>query len=225
MGFFVSKYSVSVASERTLKNLREEIFQKLLFVPHTFFIKHPAGDLISRVVSDVEKIRIILTEHVPVLLREPVVAVVLFFVLLYRDPLLTAVLILLLPLMVLMVRYFGSKKGKHLRRSEEGTAQLTQILSQTFQGIENLKVFSAEDRVLKHFRDWSGRILRSSVRMDLYVTGNTALNYMFGYTAVAGVLLYGGYRIVEGIYPPASSSPTLPPSSCSSPTLSTPRGP
>ncbi len=198
VGFFVSKYSVSIASERTLRTIRDEIFRKLLFVPHTFFIKHPTGDLISRVVSDVEKLRLILTEHIPVLLREPVVVVVLFFVLLYRDPLLTAVLILLLPIMILMVRYFGAKKGKHLKRSQEGTAQLTQVLSQTFQGIENLKVFSAEERVLKNFREWSERILKSSIRMDLYVTGNTALNYMFGYTAVAGVLLYGGYRIAEG---------------------------
>ena len=198
VGFFVSRYLVTLASEATLRRIREEIFRKVLFIPHSFFIKHPSGDLISRVVNDVERIRSILTEQFPVLLREPVVAVVLFGVLLYRDPVLTVVLILLVPLMAGMVRYFGSKKGKYLRTTQESTAQLTQVLSQSFQGIENVKVFSAEERIIKQFADWNRRIFRFSVKMDLYVTGNTALNYMFGYTAVAGVLLYGGYRIVEG---------------------------
>ncbi len=201
-GFFLSRYLVSVASEATLKGIREELFRKVLFVPYTFFVKHPAGDLISRVVSDVDRLRMILTDQLPVLLREPFVAIVLFGVLLYRDPVLTVVLILLLPVMAFMVRYFGRKKGKHLKRTQESTAQLTQVLSQTVQGVENIKVFSAEDWLLRYFRDWNRRILRSSIRMELYITGNTALNYIFGYTAVAGVLLYGGFRIVEGYLSP-----------------------
>ena len=202
VGFFTSRYLLAVSSEATLRGIREDIFKKLLFVPHTFFIKHPTGDLISRVVSDVDKVRAILTEHLPVLLREPVVAVALFFVLLYRDPLLTLILIVLLPPMVLMVRYFGGKKGKHMKRAQESTAQLTQVLSQSFRGIDNLKVFMAESRVMKQFSEWSKRVFRSSVKIELYVTGNTALNYLFGYTAVAGVLLYGGYSIVKGYLSP-----------------------
>ncbi len=202
VGFFTSRYLLAVSSEATLRGIREDIFKKLLFVPHTFFIKHPTGDLISRVVSDVDKVRSILTEHLPVLLREPVVAVALFFVLLYRDPLLTLILIVLLPPMVLMVRYFGGKKGKHMKRAQESTAQLTQVLSQSFRGIDNLKVFMAESRVMKQFSEWSKRVFRSSVKIELYVTGNTALNYLFGYTAVAGVLLYGGYSIVKGYLSP-----------------------
>jgi ATP-binding cassette subfamily C protein/subfamily B ATP-binding cassette protein MsbA len=198
VGFFISKYLVSVASEATLRVIREEVFKKLLSVPHTFFIKHPAGDLISRIMNDVDKLRVVLTDHIPVLLREPLVVLVLLGVLVYRDPVLTGVLVLLVPVMALMVKYFGSKKGKHLKRVQESISNLTQVTSEAFQGIENLKVFSAEPWLLKNFKEWNSRILKASVKMDLYVTANTALNYMLGYTAVAGVLLYGGYRIVEG---------------------------
>ncbi|RUM30749.1 MAG: ABC transporter ATP-binding protein, partial [Aquifex sp.] len=88
-GFFISKYLVSLASERVLRDIRLELFSKLLYVPYSFFIRHPAGDLISRIVSDVEKIRQILVDHVPTLLREPIVGIALIGVLLYRDPFLT----------------------------------------------------------------------------------------------------------------------------------------
>ena len=197
-GFFVSKYMVSLASEKVLKEIRFEIFGKLLYVPYTYFIKHPAGDLISRIVSDVEKTRQILVDHIPTLLREPIVGLALVGVLLYRDPLLTVILVVVLPAMSFTVKYFGSKKGKHLRRTQEGTAQLTQVLSQTLQGIENVKVFSAESKLLETFKRFNEKIFRSSVKAELYITGNTALNYIFGYLVVAGVLFYGGFRIIEG---------------------------
>ena len=197
-GFFISKYLISLASERVLREIRFEIFGKLLHVPYTYFIRRPAGDLISRIVSDVEKTRQVLVEHIPTLLREPVVGLALIGVLLYRDPLLTLILVVVLPAMAYTVKYFGAKKGKHLRRTQEGTAQLTQVLSQTLQGVENVKVFSAEGKLLEAFREFNEKIFRSSVKAEFYITGNTALNYMMGYLVVAGVLLYGGLRIVSG---------------------------
>ncbi len=201
-GFFLSKFTVSLASERILKGIRQEIFRKLLYVPYTFFVKHPAGDLISRIVSDVERTRQVLVDHIPTLLREPVVGVALIGVLLYRDPLLTLILVVVIPAMGLSVRYFGGKKGKHLRRTQEGTAGLTQVLSQTLQGIENVKVFTAERRLIESFRRFNERIYSSSVKAEFYITGNTVLNYVLGYSVVAGVLLYGGARIVQGALTP-----------------------
>jgi len=197
-GFFLSRYLVVLASEKTLRDIRLEIFRKLLYVPYTFFVRHPAGDLISRVVSDVEKIRQILVDQIPILLREPVVGLALFGVLLYRDPFLTAILIIAVPVMGYMVRFFGSRKGKHLRRTQESTAELTQTLSQSLQGIENLKVFSAQEKLIQAFGQFNSRIYRSSVKTELYIAGNTALNYLFGYGVTAGVIFYGGFRILQG---------------------------
>lgn len=198
VGFFISKYLVTLAAERILMDVRLEIFRKLLYVPYTYFIKHPTGDLISRIVSDVERLRQVLVEHIPTLLREPLIGFGLAIVLLYRDPILTLVLVALLPVMGYTVKYFGGKKGKHLSRTQEGTAELTQALSQTLQGIENVKVFSAEGKLLSAFRASNEKIFRSSVKTELYITGNTVLNYILGYLVVAGVLLYGGFRVVSG---------------------------
>ena len=197
-GFFASKYLVSLASEKTLRDIRMEVFSKLLKVPYTFFVRSKSGDVISRIVSDVEKVRQILIDQIPTLLREPLVGIALLGVLVYRDFLLTLLLLVVLPVMSYTVKFFGGKKGKHLRRTQEGTAELTQTLSQTLQGIENVKVFSAEDRLLEAFKTFNEKIYRSSVKAEFYITGNTAINYISGYIVVAGVLFYGGYRILQG---------------------------
>ena len=197
-GMFFSRYMISIASERVLRNIREEIFRRLLFVPYSFFIRHPSGDLISRIVSDVDKVRQILVDNIPTLLREPIVAIVLIGILLYRDIFLTLLLVIVLPIMSFAVKYFGGKKGKHVRMTQEGTAELTQTLSQTIQGIENIKVFSVENKILEAFKRFNQKIYRSSVKAEIYIAGNSAFNYISGYVAISGVFLYGGYRIVEG---------------------------
>ncbi len=201
-GYFIAKYTVVLASEKTLLGIREELFTKLMRVHYSFFIKHPAGDLISRIVNDIERIKGIMTDQIPVLLREPVVAVGLTGVLLYRDPLLAVFLLVALPVMAYMVKFFGRKKGKHTKRTQEGMADLTQILSQTLMGVENIKVFSAESRVMRAFKNFNERIFKASVKSEFYITANTALNYTFGYTVVAGVFFYGGYRIINGAMTP-----------------------
>jgi len=202
VGYFTAKYSIVYASERTLQRIRERVFAKLLKVPYSFFIKHPSGDLISRVVSDIDRTKIILTENIPNITINAVVFLGLLAVLFYRDPLLTTILVFALPVMALMVRYFGKKKGKHMKRTQEGMADLTQVLSQTLGGVENIKVFSAENRVIKAFQNFNARIFRSSAKSEFYFTLNTALNYTFGYAVVSVVFFYGGYRIINGAMSP-----------------------
>ena len=202
VGFFTAKYSIIFASERTLQRMRERVFAKLLKVPYSFFIKHPAGDLISRVVSDIDRTKIILTDNIPNITINTVVFLGLLGVLFYRDTILTMILVFALPVMALMVRYFGRKKGKHMKRTQEGIADLTQVLSQTLGGVENIKVFSAENRVIKAFWNFNSRIFRSSAKSEFYFTLNTALNYTFGYAVVSVVFFYGGYRIINGAMSP-----------------------
>ncbi len=201
-GFFISKYLVSLSSEKTLMDIRREIFKKLLKLPYAFFVRNSPGDFISRVVSDVDKLRQVLVDHIPTLLREPLVALALIGVLIYRDFLLTVLLLIVIPIMGFTVRYFGAKKGTYMKRTQEGMSELTQVLSQTIQGLENIKLFLAQRSFLKSFEGFNRRVYRASVKTELYIAGNTALNYITGYLVVGGVLFYGGYRIVEGSLTP-----------------------
>jgi len=198
VGYFLANFSIHVASERSLRDIREEVFRKLLYVPYNFFIKHPGGDLISRIVSDVEKVRVIFTDQIPFFVMDTFVVIGLVGVLIYRDPVLTAFLTVSVPTMGFAIRYFGGKTGKHLKRAQESVAALTQALSQTFHGIENIKIFSAEAKIFEVFKMINTKIYRSSVRTELYVTGNRVANYLLGYIVVAVILSYGGYRIVRG---------------------------
>ncbi len=198
LGFFISSYSVNAMGEGIIADLREKIFNKLLHVPYSFFIKHPAGDLMSRISNDLSLLKQIINEHLPKLVRDPLIAIALISVLIYRDVALTLILFVTLPLLIYMVKYFGGKKGKHTKLAQEKSSEVMQIFSQTIHGSENIRVFSFQERLLDTFKKFNKQVKKFSLKMIAYMLGNTALNYVFGYVIVAGVFLYGGYRIIEG---------------------------
>ena len=198
LGYFIATFSVVYISEKVIKELREKIYQKLLYTRFNFFFKNPSGDLISRIVGDLENFKQIFSEYIPKLIREPFVALALFGVLLYRDYVLTLSLIVFFPVMYLFTKYFSQKKKKYLKRQRENISFLTQVLNESLRGIENIKLYLSERRFLRYFKEFSTNFFRSSVKINFYIIGNTVINYIFGYAVVSLLLLAGSVRILRG---------------------------
>jgi len=198
LGFFISNYMINAMGEGIVADLREKIFNKLLHVPYSFFIKHPAGDLMSRISNDLSLLKQTINEYLPKLVRDPLITLALLSVLIYRDAVLTLILLFASPVLIYMVKYFGAKKGKHTKLAQEKSSEVMQIFSQAIHGSENIRVFSFQDRLFKIFSVFNKQVKKFSLKMIAYMLGNTALNYVFGYVIVACVFLYGGYRIIEG---------------------------
>ena len=198
VGYFLATFSVIYVSERIVKNLREEIYEKLLYSPFNFFLKTSSGDMISRIVSDLEGFKQVFGEYIPKLIREPFVAFALFGVLLYRDWILTLFLLIFFPILYILTKYFSSKKKKYTKKQRENVALLTSVLNESLRGIENIKLYLSENKFINSFKEFSEKFFHSSVKINFYIVGNTAINYIFGYSVVALLLLAGSFRILKG---------------------------
>lgn len=198
IGYFLATFSVVYVSEKVIKELREEIYEKLLHTPFNFFLKTSSGDLISRIVSDLESFKQVFSEYVPKLVREPFVALALFGVLIYRDWVLTLLILISFPLMYFFTKYFSEKKKKYLKRQRENVSLLTEILSESLRGIENIKLYISENKFIAHFKRFSDKFFHSSVKINFYIIGNSVINYLFGYVVVSLLLLAGSVRILRG---------------------------
>ncbi|NPB05992.1 MAG: ABC transporter ATP-binding protein [Aquificae bacterium] len=198
-GQFISSYLIGYASERLVKELRKELFHKLLKSPLNVFLATSSGDAVSRALNDVELLRQLVAEHVPKLLREPFLVAALAGVLIYRDAYLTLYLTLLAPPFYFITRYFSDKKKKHLKRQREQVSRLASLINESFRGIESIKLFMAESFFLKRFEQASELLFRASVKLHAYALSNSFTNYLFGYAVVAVFLLLGGRRVAEGV--------------------------
>ncbi len=198
LGNFVVRLFSSLYTELEMKRLREEAFKRLLRADYSTFMGLSAGEFASRVISDMNLYRNLIGAYAIKLIREPITVIFLFGVLLYRDWLLTLSLGVLLPVLALAVRYFGTKRGKHIRRTQEGYANITDRLFSSFLGFDSIRSFRAQSMFEGLFHQLNRALFRSSFKSELYFAMNSVFNFTFGYSVVALVILYGGYRIVEG---------------------------
>ncbi|MCS7171471.1 MAG: ABC transporter ATP-binding protein/permease [Aquificaceae bacterium] len=197
-GKFLGAFFSNLYTELEMKRTRGEAFEKLLKADYSAFLGTPPGDFASRVISDMSLYRNLIGSYSIKLLKEPVVVIFLFGVLIYRDWLLTLSLFLLLPLLVFAVKYFGKKRGKYIKRAQESYAEVTERLFSSFSGFESIRSFMVQSMFEKVFKDLNRALFKSSLRSEVYFSLNSVFNFTFGYLVVALVILYGGYRIAEG---------------------------
>lgn len=198
LGNFSVSFFSSLYTELEMKRLREEAFRRLLRADYSTFMGLSAGEFASRVISDMNLYRNLIGSYAIKLLREPITVLFLFGVLLYRDWLLTLSLVVLIPVLAFAVRYFGGKRGKHIKRAQENYADVADRLFSSFSGFDSIRSFGAQPMFEKIFHELNRSLFRSSFKSELYFAINSVFNYTFGYAVVAMVIVYGGYRIVEG---------------------------
>jgi len=202
LGNLMVSYFSNLYTEKEMLRLRKEAYEKFMKVDYSAFLSTPAGEFVSRMLSDMSLYKNLIGSYLVKLLRDPFSVVFLSAVLIYRDWLLTLSLGFLLPLLALAVKYFSAKRGKHIKRSQESFAELSDKVFSSFAGFESIKSFSAEHTFKRFFEEENSRLFRSSLKSSLYFALNSVFNYTLGYLVVAFVMLYGSYRILEGSLTP-----------------------
>jgi ATP-binding cassette subfamily C protein/subfamily B ATP-binding cassette protein MsbA len=198
LGNFLVSYYTNAYAEKEAKELRRLVFEKLLKSSFLSVRGYSLGEYTTRVLSDLKLYRDLIGSSVVKLVRDPATVLLLFGVLLYRDWKLTLTLLALLPIIALSVEYFGRKKGKHLRRSQESLEKLINKLGDVFRGYESIKTLPAQKLLLGWFRDINENAYRAGLRMALYSSFNSTFNFSVGYLATALLLFYGGLKVLEG---------------------------
>lgn len=202
MGNFMVSFFSALYTELEMKKLRQEAFKKLLKANYSAFLGISPGELASRVISDMNLYKNLIGSYGIKLFREPLTVIFLLGVLFYRDWILTLNLALLAPVLFFAVKYFGGKRGKHIKRAQEGYAGVADRLFSSFAGFESIRSFKAQGMFEKLFDQLNKSLFKSSLKSDVYFAFNSVFNHTFGYSVVALVILYGSYRIVEGSLTP-----------------------
>ncbi len=181
---------------RTVTRLRRRLFAHLLELPSLYFTEQKAGDLSSRVTSDVGSIQYLLTTGLVSFARSLLTlagALVLMFNL---NPRLTTVVLLLIPSTILLVRIFGSRLQKLSRRMYDELGRISSHVQETVAGIRTLKVYNNQNHEEDRFggmitsymaagmhRAWLAAALESGIQISLWICLISVMIYGFALTA------------------------------------------
>ena len=197
IGFFLKDYVYPLIIFKGEKELREKFYRKLLNAEPSFIIKQPLGDIISRFTNDLERFSQIASSLGTNVITETLTVFGIVLVLLYRDWKMFLIFLFAVPFLSLALGYFGEKRKKYSKKLQESLSKYTQHLNQILSGFEIVKLFDKKI-FFNLFKKLNEELYTRERKNRFYETLYLSSVEIIAYTATAGIIFYGGYRIIKG---------------------------
>ena len=189
---------VNYAGYSAVRDIRNEMYGIVLGQSPAFFQTKHTGELISSLVSDIERIQSACSHFLADLMRQLFTTLALLFVLLQHDPLLTVGCVVVLPLVLLPASQIGRRLRRTSTKAQEHLAQLVKIMQETISGNRIVKAFAMEGFEIRRFRDRADRWFASSMRMVKQQAVVSPLIEVLGVGMILCLLIYVRSRILSG---------------------------
>ncbi len=164
VGSVLQQYYISFIGEDIVRKIRNKFLGHILTLDLDYFKKTHSGELISRIVNDINRIQSAIASQLATLIRDSLMSVFLLGVVIYQNPKLAFFAFIILPLIVYPINII-SKKLKNLSiKSQKQTAVLNTRLSEIFKNIETIKAYNAKNIELNNFKNHNLKYLKINLK-------------------------------------------------------------
>jgi ATP-binding cassette, subfamily B, bacterial MsbA len=183
--------------QAVVRDLRNDLFERILYQPLRFFHFNPTGELISRVSADVERIQTAASETLAEFLKQTAILVFLVITIFAIDWKLASVSLILLPLVFYPTVWFGKRLRSLSRSNQQEMAEMANVLYETLAGNRIVKAFGMEKAEAGKFRKVTQRIFKLNLRQKMTHSLSSPLMEILGVLVVAGFLVYARSQIIN----------------------------
>ena len=131
VSLYFGHLATAAFSNRIIRVIRRDLFNKFIALPIGYFHRHKAGELVSRSTADIGVMQNRIANIIIGLVQHPMTALFAFSILLFMNWALTMIIVVAVPVITYLVRLFGRKVKKHAIRVQDSTAQLTSAYQET----------------------------------------------------------------------------------------------
>lgn len=193
----IQSYQMQYCAMKVLERLRNDLYAKIVRLPMVFFEENRVGMLMSRIINDVNLIREGIPEIVN-LVKEFFTVIGLIFVAFYRNAFLATWAIVILPIALYPIVYFGRKLRKLGRRNQEKISDISNILQEIFSGIKLVKAFTTEKKEIEKFNVQNSHLIKIALRSVFYNSLSSPVMEFIGSLGIGLVIWYGGKEVIAG---------------------------
>lgn len=155
-------------TENALRDLRNDAFQRLIFMPMDFFNENKVGELTSRISSDITQIQETLRTTIAELFRQVIMIGGGIVFLLFISWKLALIMLATVPVMAIIAVFFGRYIRKLSKKAQDFTAESNGIIEEALTGISMVKTFTNEFFILKKYRKSTQETRDLNVRSGLW---------------------------------------------------------
>lgn len=196
LNFFLVYFS-NFISQNVIRDIRERLYAKLIYFRTSFFDKTPIGQLVTRAVGDVETIATVYTDGFLMVFGD-ILRIVFVLVMMFSTNVhLSYITLAILPLMVLITRFFQKRLKKAFGDERTWTANQNSFVQERLAGMSIIQVFNRQEAEFKKFDDINitlkGALLRTVFIFSLFFPVVELISSLF----IGFILFYGGYITIS----------------------------
>lgn len=195
---FTRIFLFAIITEKSMADLRNKIFNKLLQFQVTFFEKRRVGDLISRITNDITNLQDLFATTLAELIRQIITFFVGIILILTISVKLTMVMLSVIPVIVVVgvifARYIRSLSGK----VQDKLADANVIVEETLQNIQIVKAYNNEAFEDKRYNEENDSIIKLAIHAAKYRGGLISFFIVGMMTSIVIVLFYGTAQVETG---------------------------
>ncbi len=179
-----------------VRDIRTQVYNKLLSLPLGFFSQERKGDIIARMSGDVGEIEYSITSSLDMLIKNPILIVFYFGTMIFTSWELSLFTILVVPVMAWAMSAIGKKLKRESLEAQAKWSDTMSQLDETLGGLRIIKAFIAEDRMKTRFLKTSNELRRATSKVAIRQSLAHPVSEFLGSVMIMIVLWFGGTLIL-----------------------------
>ncbi len=151
IGSFMSSYCMEWVARSVVKEIRSELFTRLLRLPVSYYDKNNSGQLVTRLIFHVEQVSLAATRGLNVLVQDSVIVLGSIAVMLYLSFKLTLIVLFVAPIIAILISYISKRFRKLSNQIQEQVGEVTQISHETIAATREIRIFDGIEYESKRF--------------------------------------------------------------------------
>lgn len=196
LNFFLVYFS-NYISQNVIRDIRERLYNKLIYFRTAFFDKTPIGQLVTRAVGDVETIATVYTDGFLMVFGDVLRIIFVLFMMFQVDVHLSYISLAILPLMVVITRFFQKRLKKAFGDERTWTSNQNSFVQERLAGMPIIQVFNRQKAEFQKFDDINitlkSALLKTVFIFSLFFPVVELISSLF----IGFVLFYGGYITIS----------------------------
>ena len=181
-----------------LRDLRQQLYDKIVSLPLGYFTQERKGDILSRMTNDVNEVEASIMSALDVLFKDPIMIIVYLITLFVISWQLTLFVLILLPIAGLLIGRIGRSLKRASKRGQEQNADILSQVEETLSGLRVVKAFNAEDKLRARFTTLIDATRQTFNRINRRYYLAHPVSEFLGTCLIAVILWFGGILILEG---------------------------
>jgi ATP-binding cassette, subfamily B, bacterial MsbA len=193
---YLAMYYITYLRNGVLRDIRNQVYQKLINLHMGYFSDRKKGDLMTRMTTDVLEVQHSMLSVLELMVREPLTIIFTLVVMMLISPQLTLFVFVFIPISGWIISVVGKSLKKQSEQVQQIQGQMLAQTEETVTGLKMIKAFVAETHFIQKFKKITEQFFTYSNTLLNRQNLASPLSEFLGIAVIGGLLVYGGTLVL-----------------------------